>query len=315
MRINGKLRFIEQNITIAQLEETILSALTEKQKNALKDKKQLHFTYQYKNNYPFRISVFYEKNTISLAIHAIGKEILSLEALGTPARVSDLILEKAGIIFVTGERNSGKSNTVRSILEHINQTQSKHIFMLEYPIEYYFKAQKSIFSQCELHTDIDSYQEGLGTSVFIDADLIVLDNAYNAEIISTILNLAETGSLIIAQLPTFGASSTLENIINLFPKEKQTYIQNKLSLNLKAILSQKLLPRADQTGQIPLFELMLNNDTVKNLIRSGSFAQIKNAIQSGLTEGMVSLEYYAQKLIENGYLNADTFSSADNFDD
>ena len=147
------------------------------------------------------------------------------------------------------------------------------------------------------------------TSRYIDADVVAIDNTDDPDIFLSLLKLAETGHLVVAILPIMGVTNVLNTIINFFPPEKHSYIQNKLSTNLLGVLSQKLLLQANQSGMIPVFELLTVNSNVSNLIKSGSFAQIRNAMQAGISQGMMTMDYYAKKLLEQGYIEQEQFDS------
>lgn len=303
LRIYGKLHFVEQKVDQLQMEKIIESFLTKTQTKQLEQQKKILFVYTYGEKMRFRVSVFYQLSKLSLAIHSIDNTIMDIESLAISSILKNLINLQSGIVLITGEHNNGVSTTTRSMLQHLNKNKARHIFTVENPVEYYFKSEKSLFSQCEIFNDIDSYSKGLETAFDVDADIVFVDNAYGVERFKTILNLAETGHLVIAILPKTGVVSALESLIHLFPTEKHAYIQTKLANTLRGVISQKLLPRKDQDGFIPAFEALTVNSNIANLIKSGSIAQLKNAMQSGISQGMITMEMYVNQLLEEGYID------------
>lgn len=308
LRIYGKLHFVEQKVDQNQMEEMIDSFLTETQKKLLAEQKKLYFTYPYGEKMRFRVSVFFQLGKLSLAIHTIDQMIVTLENLGIADLLQDLLILPSGLILVTGEHNNGVSTTVRAILQNINENQPRHVFTIENPVEHYFQTKKALFSQCEIFNDADSYKKALDIAFDVDADIVMVDNAYGFQRFQTILNLAETGHLVIAVLPKASVVSALDSVVNLFPTEQHSYIQSKLGGCLKGVLSQKMVKRGDQEGVIPVFEMLTMNSTIVNLIKSGSFAQLKNVMQAGIKQGMITMELYARHLLEAGYITQEVYN-------
>jgi len=205
--------------------------------------------------------------------------------------------------LVTGPTGSGKSTSVQSIVEHINDNRVEHILTIEDPVEFVFESRKSIISQREVGKDTLSYANALKASLREDPDVIVIGEMRDAETIAIALNLAETGHLVISTLHTSSASKTVNRIINLFPSNQQKKVQERVADLLACVLSQRLLPRQDQEGRIALFELMIANNAIRNLVRNGDFVQLDNAIQSGRNEGMITMESHAAFLLERGIIS------------
>ena len=305
-RINGDIRFAENvpKLTNEQAEQLIFTFIqNEREKEMLLRTRELDIAYEHVDGTLFRVNIFFKCGNIATVCRLISREAFSMDGLGLPPAIEDVLKLRHGLILVTGPTGSGKSTSVQSIVEHINDNRVEHILTIEDPVEFVFESRKSIISQREVGKDTLSYANALKASLREDPDVIVIGEMRDAETIAIALNLAETGHLVISTLHTSSASKTVNRIINLFPSNQQKKVQERVADLLACVLSQRLLPRQDQEGRIALFELMIANNAIRNLVRNGDFVQLDNAIQSGRNEGMITMESHAAFLLERGIIS------------
>ncbi len=227
---------------------------------------------------------------MAFVIRLVNTVIPSPETLGLPQSVLDLVLKKRGLILVTGPTGSGKSTTLASLINIINQTQNKHIITLEDPIEYLHTHASSIVNQREVGIDTQSYAGALRAALREDPDIILVGEMRDLDTIATAVTAAETGHLVLSTLHTIGAVPTIERIIDVFPTHQQAQIRLQLATLLEAIISQQLLPTADKKGRVAAFEIMYANSAVRNLIREAKPHQIPSIIQTNKQSGMQTMD-------------------------
>jgi twitching motility protein PilT len=222
-----------------------------------------------------------------------------------PAEVMRVATETNGLVLVTGPAGGGKSTTLACIIDAINKSRNSHIITLEDPIEYLHRDNLSLVSQREISTDTDSYMIALRASLRQVPDIILLGEMRDHETIKTAITAAETGHLVISTLHTVGAANTIDRIIDIFPSEQQQQIRVQMSMVLRMVVSQRLLPKV--TGEsIPAFEIMRINNAISNLVREGKTHQIDNVIQTSSQDGMIGMDAYIMKLYRNGDITAET---------
>ena len=263
----------------------------------------------------FRVNTYRQRSTMAAIIRVVLFNIPNYKDLMIP---DDVVLriaaEHNGLALVTGPAGSGKSTTLACIIDAINQKRNCHIITLEDPIEYLHRDNMSLVSQREISTDTDSYMQALRASLRQAPDIIQLGEMRDQETIRTAITAAETGHLVISTLHTVGAANTIDRIIDIFPPEQQVQTRVQLSMSLRMVVSQRLVPNL--SGQsIPAFEIMRVNTAIGNLIREGKTHQIDNVIQTSTQEGMIGMDAYIMKLLRNGEITADTaLSNASNPD-
>lgn len=270
IRVDGELREIEgANISdpekIRQMEKEIM---TEEQLTKYKKEKNLDFAVFVKGTGRFRVNVFSQKGTTAFSIRKVAENIDSLEALELPETLKDIMKESRGLILVTGTTGSGKSTTVAAMLEYINLNYSKNIITLEDPIEYIFKDKKSIIGQREIPDDIKSYDEALKYVLRQDPDVIFIGELRDKETIDAALKAAETGHLVISTLHTVNAYQTITRIIDYYSEAHQKQIRYQLSMDLKAVVSQRLLPRKNEKGRVVAVEILRDTPSAKKMMLS-----------------------------------------------
>ncbi|MFH1355421.1 MAG: PilT/PilU family type 4a pilus ATPase, partial [Candidatus Omnitrophota bacterium] len=237
----------------------------------------------------FRVNIFMQRNYPSIVIRNLNNVIQNFEELNLPAEVlKKLSLEQRGLVLLTGTMGSGKSTTIASLIEHINETCSKHILTIEEPIEFTFDDQKSIINQRELGLDVSSYGVALRAFTYQSPDVMYIGNIRDTETMSAAMTAAETGVLVLSTLHTINASKSVERIINFFPPHQHQEVRNQLATLLKGIISLRLIPRKDGKGRIPAYEVMLLTPTISRLIREGTIWEIPKYIEQGDVFGMQS---------------------------
>ncbi|PJE63247.1 type IV pili twitching motility protein PilT [Candidatus Roizmanbacteria bacterium CG10_big_fil_rev_8_21_14_0_10_39_6] len=298
LRINGDLyQLIDYNVlssdTVSQL---FLSFTTKEQQEFFFLNKELDFSIDYKEQ-RFRANAYYERNAIALSLRLIPKKIPTIEQLGLPSILHDFTSLRQGLILITGQTGEGKSTTLASMLNEINENSASNILTIEDPIEFTYPRSRSIVAQRELKRDTLSFHNALRAILREDPDVVVLGEMRDYETIASAMTLAETGHLVFSTLHTSNASQTIDRIVDVFPEEQQMQIKTQLSAVLKVIFSQRLIPHASERKRIPACEILINNSAISSLIREGKTHQIDNVMQTGAQEGMVLFESHLKDLV------------------
>jgi twitching motility protein PilT len=260
------------------------------------------FGFSFRDDNRFRVSVYRERGYLATVLRLLPKRLMTLEEIGLPPAVQELIQMPRGLVLVTGPTGSGKTTTLASMLTVINSTTRKHIITIEDPIEYFLEHKEGLVNQREVGVDVPSFAEGLRRALRQDPDVILLGEMRDLETIETAITAAETGHLVFSTLHTTGAARTLDRIIDAFGAERQEQIRVQMSTNLKAVISQTLLPRRDGRGRVAAFELMINTPSIAALIRDNKSFRIHNEILTGAKYGMVALETSLVDLYRRGLI-------------
>ncbi|SCY08755.1 MULTISPECIES: type IV pilus twitching motility protein PilT [unclassified Butyrivibrio] len=304
MRLNGKLIAMENfpkllpPDTLAIAEEI----MTEKQLEKLEENGQHDMSFSIRGVGRYRLNVFKQRGSVALAFRVVATEIPSAESLGIPDGVSELYLKKRGLVLVTGPTGSGKSTTLASIIDKINNNREAHVITLEDPIEFTYQHRMSIVNQREIGTDSNSYANALRAALREDPDVILVGEMRDLETISTAITAAETGHLVLSTVHTIGASNTVDRLIDVFPSHQQQQIRIQLASVLEAIVSQQLIPANDGSSRVAAFEVLHVNSAVRNLIREGKSHQLLTVMQTNRKQGMISMDdaiielYRSQKI-------------------
>lgn len=303
-RIHGRL--IAQEGPALLSEETAHYAqqiLTAEQWERLQHAREIDLSYSLSGVARFRVNVFHQRTSLSLTFRTIATKIPAVEHLGIPEVTKQLVEKPHGLFLVTGPTGSGKSTTLASLIDYINQTMQRHIITLEDPIEYLHTHKKSLIEQREVGFDTLSFQNGLRASLRQDPDVIFVGELRDLETISTAITASETGHLVLGTLHTSDTASSIERMIDVFPPEQRGQIRMMLANVLVGILSQRLLPLKNATGRIAATELLINNSAVKNLIRNEKMHQIPNVLQTSAQSGMHTLEMSLQRLANEGKIH------------
>lgn len=253
----------------------------------------------------FRVCAYRQRGTMAATVRVVMFMIPNYVELNIPEDVMAIAAEQHGLVLVTGAAGNGKSTTLACIINAINRSRNCHIITLEDPIEFLHRDSKSLISQREISTDTDSYLAAVRASLRQAPDIILLGEMRDHETIKAAMTAAETGHLVISTLHTVGAVNTIDRIIDVFPPEQQQQIRVQLSMLLKTVVSQQLLPDKNG-GLIPAFEIMHLNSAIRNLIREGKTHQVDGVIQTSSQDGMISADAFIFKLFQNGDITADT---------
>jgi twitching motility protein PilT len=250
----------------------------------------------------FRVSVFHQKGNIGIVLRQIPSKLLTLEDIGLPPQVKELLFRPRGMILVTGPTGSGKTTTLASMINIINQERDCHIITVEDPIEYFHKHQKSLVTQREVGVDVPSFKEALIRGLRQDPDVILVGEMRDLETMQAAISAAETGHLVFATLHTTGAARTVDRIVDAFPTDQQAQVRTQLASGLVAVISQLLLVRADKPGRVAAFEVMITTPAIQALIRDNKTFRITSEIQTGGKWGMITLDAHLMSLYENGLI-------------
>jgi twitching motility protein PilT len=253
----------------------------------------------------FRVSVYRQKGNISMALRLIPSRLYSMEEIGLPGIVPALLRRPRGLFLVTGPTGSGKTTTLATCVNYINENFDKHIITVEDPIEFYHKHGKSIVSQREVGTDVPSFSEALRRVLRMDPDVIMVGEMRDLETIAAAILAAETGHLVFGTLHTTGCQGTVNRIIDVFPVAQQEQIRTQLSVSLIAVLSQQLCRRIDRPGMVAAFEFMAVTSAISNLIRENKTYRIDSSIQVGKKYGMQLLDEHLWQLYSAGKIGRD----------
>ncbi len=241
----------------------------------------------------FRVSVFKEKGHYGVVARQIPSRLLTMEQIGLPPSVKELLYKPRGLVLVTGPTGSGKTTTLASMIDIINiEREDAHIITVEDPIEYYHSHKKALVTQREVNVDVPTFAEALRRALRQDPDVILVGELRDLETMDAAITAAETGHLVFGTLHTTGAAKTIDRIVNAFPVTQQEQIRIQLSTVLQAVISQLLIPRCDKPGRVAVFEIMVNTPSVAALIRDNKTFRINSDIQTGAKYGMVTLDSF-----------------------
>lgn len=298
IRITGQLVPLskERILTAKDTEGFAFSIMLESQKKNFLEQKEVDFGYEYDGKGRFRVNVFYQRGSVSIAMRFIQTEIRSLEELNMPPVLHEFAGLHQGLVLVTGATGQGKTTTLAALINEINQTRSVHIITVEDPIEYTFKAERAVVEQREVLLDTLSFQNALRVILRQNPDVIMVGEMRDLETISTTITAAETGHLVFATLHTNSAPETIHRIVDVFPAEQQNQIRSQLAMSLAGIISQRLVPRI-KGGFLPFCEVMISNAAIANLIRENKIHEIPAVIETSAKEGMISMNRYLTDLV------------------
>jgi len=306
VRVDGRLlRTRNDPLTPEQTRELIFGALTKDQIARFEENRELDLSLAVGRKHRFRMNVYYQRQAVSAAFRPISEDIPALANLGLPEDVASFADVQQGLVLVTGPTGHGKSTTLASLVDLINQRRECHIITIEDPIEYVHHHRKSIVDQREVGEDTHSFYSALRVCLRQDPDVIQVGEMRDLETIQTALRAAETGHLVLATLHTNDAIQSVDRIIDVFPAEQQQQVRFMLSMTLLAVVSQRLLPRLDGPGRVLAVELLRNNVAVANLIREGKIHQIYSVMETSFKEGMTTMDRSIKELHMQGIISYD----------
>jgi len=269
---------------------SLMKSITpERNQQELQEKGGTDFGFAFGSAARFRVAVFKQRGHIGMVLRRVPNEFLTFEQLGLPMVVKDLITRPRGLFLVTGPTGSGKTTSLASMINHLNETVDHHIITLEDPIEYYHQHKKCTINQREIGVDVPSFPEALRRALRMDPDVILVGEMRDLETIQAAISAAETGHVVFGTLHTTGAEGTVNRIIDVFPTNQQEQIRTQLSTSIIGVLSQALLPKKPK-GMVAAYELLVVTPAIANLIRENKTYRINSAIQTGKKYGMQLLD-------------------------
>lgn len=309
-RIDGKLvRTNTGALTAENVESLVFPILNNEQRRKLEQDWELDLSYGIHGLGRFRVNVYKNNGTYAAAFRTINTQVPTFESLGLPPIVRKITEKPRGLILVTGPTGSGKSTTLASMIDYINENRNEHILTIEDPVEFVHKSKKSVVHQRELGQDTRSFANALKSALREDPDIILVGEMRDLETISLAITAAETGHLVMGTLHTSSASQTIDRIIDVFPQGQQQQIRIMLSNSLAAVFSQTLLPKITESGEkkgrVMAQEIMVVNGAIANLIREGKTSQMYSAIQTGAQHGMQTLETALANLYKKNLVSAE----------
>jgi len=297
LRISGRLRSLDTKTLEPEDTVSLMKSITpEKNQQELQEVGGTDFGFAFGDAGRFRTSVFRQKGHISLVLRLIPSELMSFEKIGLPRIVAALCRRPRGLFLVTGPTGSGKTTTLASMINYINENLDRHIITVEEPIEYYHTHKKSIINQREVGIDVPTFAEALRRSLRMDPDVILVGELRDLETMEAAITAAETGHLVFGTLHTTGCQGTVNRIIDAFPVSQQEQIRVQLSTNLIAVLSQTLCPVKTGRGRVAAYEFMICTPAIQNLIRENKVYRIESSIQIGKKLGMQLLDDHLWQL-------------------
>lgn len=294
IRVHGILHRVEGPALKAEDAEELMRSITsEEHIQETRERGGADFAFAFGEAARFRVSVFKEKGNFGMVMRQIPSKLLTFEQIGLPESTKELLFKPRGLILVTGPTGSGKSTTLASMLNIVNETREEiHLITIEDPIEYYHKHKKALVTQREVHVDVPNFAEALRRALRQDPDMILVGEMRDLETIEAAITAAETGHLVFGTLHTTGAAKTIDRLTNAFPTNQQEMVRIQLSTVLQAVISQLLLPRIDKPGRVAVFEVMVNTPSIAALIRDNKTFRIQSDIQTGSKYGMVTLDSF-----------------------
>lgn len=310
LRIHGELVAIaDEAFTAEETRRLCNEIMTPEQVAEAESNGGTDFALAHEDGTRFRVSVFKERGRWGCVLRMIPSTLLTLEQIGLPPSIKELLFKPRGLILVTGPTGSGKSTTLASMIDVINQERSVHVVTVEDPIEFYHMSKKSLVTQREVGSDVPSFAEAIRRALRQDPDVILVGEMRDLETIGAAITAAETGHLVFGTLHTTGAAETIDRIVDAFPVDVQDQVRTQLSVGLQAVISQILLPKLGPDGQvhgrIAAFEIMLATPSVRSRIRDNKTFQIRSDIQTGAKFGMVTLDACLLEHYRNGLIRYD----------
>lgn len=306
LRIDGVLRPMTtypvlDDMTVQQL---VFSTLDANQKMILKKDKEFDYSFAFGDLGRFRVNAFYERGNMAAAFRLIPNLIRSIEDLGLPGVVSTFADKPNGLVLVTGPTGSGKSTTLAALIDKINTEKALHIITIEDPIEFTHRSKRSVVAQREVHYDTFSFAAALRSILREDPDVVLIGEMRDLETIQAAITVAETGHLVFATLHTNSAAQSIDRMIDVFPAHQQPQIRAQLANILVGICSQRLVP-AVEGGRIAVTEILVTNSAVRSIIREGKTHQLDMVIQTGMSQGMQTMDRELARLVNAGVINFD----------
>lgn len=306
LRRFGNLEIMEPAPTAEESTELIFSELSYEQRERVQAGEDLDFAFMLKDGTRLRANIYHQRNNIAATYRILRNKIPTFQELDIPEAVRKLINEPRGLVLITGPTGSGKTTTLASMVDYVNNKQAKHVMTIEDPIEYVYYHAKSMIHQREVGRDVDSFAKALRSSLREDPDIIMVGEMRDYETISAAITAAETGHLVLSTLHTTSAAQTIERIIDAYPSHGQAQARTQLANVLRGIVTQQLVPLDDGSGMTIATEVLINTDAIANQIRENKTYQIVSSLQAGATYGMHTLNADLKRLVREHKISETT---------
>lgn len=304
LRVHGEMvRLNYKDLTPEVCQALLFEILSASQRENFLETWDLDCSYSLKGVGRFRVNVFRQRQGVGAVFRRIPESIKTIQELGLPPNITNLLDVSEGLILVTGPTGSGKSTTLAALIHTINTGRKAHIITIEDPIEFVHYNKNSLINQREVSSHTKSFHHALRAALREDPDVILVGEMRDLETISLAMTAAETGHLVLATLHTNSATKTVDRIIDAFPEAQQSQIRVMLSESLRGIVAQSLVPRADGNGRVAVVEVLVNIPAVANLIREGKTFQIHSSMQTGQVHGMITFESAINDMIRKGIVS------------
>lgn len=297
IRLYGELVILPEKPTAEDSRNMILEPLSDEQRSRLINGEDLDFTIMSDDGTRLRANIYHQRNNLAGTYRILNSTIPTFEELNIPMAIRKLADEPRGLVLVTGPTGSGKTTTLASMINYINQKKAKHVITIEDPIEYVYYHANSMIHQREVGTDVANFATALRSALREDPDIILVGEMRDYETISAAITAAETGHLVLSTLHTTSAAQTVERIIDAFPPHGQQQARTQLANVLKGVSTQQLIPGVDGNKMELATEVLINNEAIANQIRENKVHQIPSSIQSGVQQGMHSLNSDLRRLV------------------
>jgi len=302
-RVHGRLTYFGDDVLTAEDTERLMKSIASvDNQQELQEVGGSDFGFAFEDVARFRVSIFKQRGYVGLVLRLIPRNIMSFEEIGLPESLKEIITLPRGLVLVTGPTGSGKTTSLATMLDWININFDHHIVTVEDPIEYYHTHKKSIITQREVGVDVPTFSEALRRVLRQDPDVVLVGEMRDLETIEAAITAAETGHLVFGTLHTTGAVRTIDRIIDAFPNNQQEQIRTQLAGNLKAVISQVLVPKKSGFGRVAVFEVMITTPAIQNLVRENKSYRITSAIQTGHKYGMNLLDEHLLALYRKGII-------------
>jgi twitching motility protein PilT len=307
LRVDGRLTPLmdAEPLTGEEIEVIARSQIKDQYGDRLHQGRDVDFSFSWRQKARIRANAFYQRGNCSLSLRRIPMKIPTPSELGIPGVMAGILRNPSGIILVTGPTGSGKSTTMAAMVDTINRVRPCHIITIEDPIEYLHTNQQAAVSQREVGTDTESFDRALRSALREDPDVVMVGEMRDLESIAFALTIAETGHLVLATMHTNDSAQTIDRIIDVFPAERRPQIQVQLAGTLLAVIYQRLIPKVDM-GMVAAYEIMVGVPAVRNLVREGKTRQLRNVVATHRADGMQTLEFALEGLINDGTIDYQT---------
>jgi twitching motility protein PilT len=310
VREKGRLRPLDYpKLSSTDTREIVYSILNNDQRKKLENEWQIDLSYSVPSRARFRVNAYFQRASIGAVMRTIPQDIPAFDTLGLPSILKDFTRKPRGFVLVTGPTGSGKSTTLASMIDMINETRHEHIMTVEDPIEFLHRHKNCVVNQRELGSDAQSFALALKSALRQDPDVILVGEMRDLETMSTAITAAETGHLVFATLHTQDTAQTVDRIVDSFPPAQQHQVRTQLSIALQGIVTQQLLPTADGKGRVCACEVMVPTPAVRNLVREGKTHQLYSALQTGGAHGMQTMDASLADLVRGGVITRELAES------